>query len=207
METSPAAGGAMYHFLACTVSQFMTRSVKAVTRQTAMRELEALFEKHDFNAFPVVENGRCLGIVSKFDFLRAFAFTSSQIVPHYDELMRRPVADVMTEAVVHVDPTSPLTRVLQLMVSLKTRSFPVLNAEHQLEGMISREDVMRALKETTQERPTILFRRAAKGEGTKTGLTASWAEARRSRPPQYKPKLGRLGLHSTISFCDLHPAS
>ena len=129
----------------------MTRSVKAVTRQTAMRELEALFEKHDFNAFPVVENGRCLGIVSKFDFLRAFAFTSSQIVPHYDELMRRPVADVMTEAVVHVDPTSPLTRVLQLMVSLKTRSFPVLNAEHQLEGMISREDVMRALKETTQE--------------------------------------------------------
>ena len=151
METSPAASGAMYHFLACTVCQFMTRSVKAVTRQTAMRELEALFEKHDFNAFPVVEDGRCLGIVSKFDFLRAFAFTSSQIVPHYDELMRRPVADVMTEAVVHVDPTSPLTRVLQLMVSLKTRSFPVLNAEHQLEGMISREDVMRALKETTQE--------------------------------------------------------
>jgi len=129
----------------------MTRSVKAVTRQTTMRELEALFEKHDFNAFPVVEDGRCLGIVCKFDFLRAFAFTSSQIVPHYDELMRRPVADVMTEAVVHVDPTSPLTRVLQLMVSLKTRSFPVLNAEQQLEGMISREDVMRALKEATQE--------------------------------------------------------
>ena len=110
-----------------------------------MRELGALFEKHDFNAFPVVEDG------SKFDFLRAFAFTSSQVVPHYDELMGRPVADVMTEAVVHVDPASPLTRVLQLMVSLKTRSFPVMNAERQLEGIISREDVMRALKETTQE--------------------------------------------------------
>ena len=65
--------------------------------------------------------------------------------------MGRPVADVMTEAVVHVDPTSPLTRVLQLMVSLKTRSFPVMNTDHQLEGIISREDVMRALKETTQE--------------------------------------------------------
>jgi len=57
---------------------------------------------------------------------------------------------VMTEAVVHVDPASPLTRVLQLMVSLKTRSFPVMSADGQLEGMISREDVMRALKETTQ---------------------------------------------------------
>jgi CBS domain-containing protein len=99
----------------------------------------------------VVEDGKILGIVSKFDFLRAFAFTSSQVVPHYDELMGRPVADVMTEAVVHVDPASPLTRVLQPMVSLKTRSFPVMSADGQLVGMISREDVMRALEETTQE--------------------------------------------------------
>jgi CBS domain-containing protein len=150
MQASTAADGAMYSFLACTVRQYMTRTVKTVTRQTTMRELEELFDKHDFNTFPVVEGGKMLGIVSKFDFLRAFAFTSSQIVPHYGELMGRPVADVMTEGVVHVDPASPLTRVLQLMVSLKTRSFPVMNADHQLEGMISREDVMRALKETTQ---------------------------------------------------------
>ena len=151
MQTRTAAGEAMYRFLACTVRQYMTPTVKTVTRQTTMRELEALFEKHDFNSFPVLEEGKMPGIVSKFDFLRAFAFTSSQIVPHYDELMGRLVADVMTEAVVHVDPTSPLTRVLQLMVSLKTRSFPVMNADLQLEGMISREDVMRALNESTRE--------------------------------------------------------
>ena len=71
-------------------------------------------------------------------------------MPHYDELMNRTTAEVMTEAVVHVDPASPLTRVLQLMVGLKTRSFPVMSADGQLEGMISREDVMRALKETTR---------------------------------------------------------
>ena len=64
-----------------------------------------------------------LGIVTKFDFLRAFAFTTGQMVPHYAELMRRPVAEMMTEA---VEPEEPLTRVLQLMVSLKTRSFPVV---------------------------------------------------------------------------------
>jgi CBS domain-containing protein len=45
----------------------------------------------------------------------------------------------------------PLTRVLQLMVDLKTRSFPVLDSDRQLAGMISREDVMRALREATQE--------------------------------------------------------
>jgi CBS domain-containing protein len=54
----------------------------------------------------------------------------------------------MAEAVVHVLATLPLTRVLQLMVSPQDRSFPVMSANGQLEGMISREDVMRALKET-----------------------------------------------------------
>ena len=113
----------MYRFLEGTADQYMTRAVTTVTRQTTMRELEALFEKHDFNSF-----------------LRAFSFTTGQMVPHYDELMRRPVAEVMTEAVVHVEPTAPLTRVLQLMVSLKSRSFPVSGPDRKLVGMISREE-------------------------------------------------------------------
>ena len=150
MQTKKEPGEAMYGFDECTVRQFMTRTVITVNRQTTIRELAALFEKHDFNAFPVVEDGMLFGIISKFDFLRAFAFTTSQVVPHYNVLMSRPAADVMTEAVVHVHPTLPLTRVLQLMVGLKTRSFPVMSADGQLEGMISRKDVMRALKETTQ---------------------------------------------------------
>jgi CBS domain-containing protein len=125
----------MYRFLEGTADQYMTRAVTTVTRQTSMHELEALFEKHDFNSFPVVEKGKMLGIVTKFDFLRAFSFTTGQ----------------MTEAVVHVEPTAPLTRVLQLMVSLKSRSFPVIGPDRQLVGIISREDVIRALKEATQD--------------------------------------------------------
>lgn len=151
MQTKGGTGEAMYGFVGCRANQFMTRNVISVTRQATLRELAALFDKHDFNAFPVVEDGRLCGIISKFDFLRAFAFTTSQVVPHYNELMSRPATEVMTEAVVHVDPTSPLTRVLQLMVSLKARSFPVMSADGRLEGMISREDVMRALKETTAD--------------------------------------------------------
>jgi len=151
MQTKSRTDEAMYGFVGCTVRQFMTRTMVTVSRQTTMRELAALFEKHDFNAFPVVEDGKLVGIISKFDFLRAFAFTTSQVIPHYNELMSRPAAEVMTEAVVHVDPASPLTRVLQLMVNLKTRSFPVMRGDGQLEGVISREDVMRALRETTQK--------------------------------------------------------
>ena len=136
MTMSSGGGGAMYGFLACTASQFMTPTVITVKRQTTIAQLGALFEQHDFNGFPVMEDGQVLGLVTKFDFLRTFAFTSSQMAPHYDDLMSRRVADVMTEAIVHVDPTLPLTRVLQLMVSLKMRSFPVMTPERQLVGMI-----------------------------------------------------------------------
>jgi CBS domain-containing protein len=148
---SDAAGGAMYRFLECTVGRHMTPQVRTVARQATLRDLEALFRKHDFNAFPIVEAGTMLGIVTKFDFLRAFAFTTRQVVPHYDELMGRSVGDIMTEAVVHVEAEAPLTRVLQLMVELKARSFPVMSADRRLVGMISREDIMRALREATQE--------------------------------------------------------
>jgi len=141
----------IYRFLECTAGQYMTPAVKSVTRHCTMSEVETLFKQHDFNAFPVVEEGKLLGIVSKFDFLRAFAFTTGQMVPRYDELMRRAVGEVMTEAVVHVEPKTPLTRVLQLMVNLKIRSFPVLDADRQLIGVISRGDVMRALGTATQE--------------------------------------------------------
>lgn len=150
MQTKNGAGGVMYRFLECTAGQYMTREVKTVTREVTMRELEALFERHDFNAFPVVEAGDVVGLVTKFDFLKAFAFTTGQMVPHYDELMRRQVKEVMTEAVVHVEPTAPLTRVLQLMVNLRARSLPVMDPDHRLVGMISREDVMRALKQATE---------------------------------------------------------
>jgi len=141
----------MYRFLEYTAGQYMTHPVKTVTRQTTLRELEALFEKHDFNAFPVVEEGKMVGLVTKFDFLKTFAFTTGQMLPHYDELMSRTAGEAMTEAVVHVEPAAPLTRVLQLMVHLKARSFPVVAPDRHLVGIISREDIMRALKEATQE--------------------------------------------------------
>ena len=150
MSGSKGAGGATYRFLECTVDRYMTREVVTVMRTVTLGELEALFERHDFNAFPVLEEGSVLGLVTKFDFLKAFAFTTAQVVPHYDELMRRPVGEVMTEAVVHVEPTAPLTRVLQLMVRLKARSFPVLDRDRRLVGVISREDIMRALRGSTQ---------------------------------------------------------
>ena len=142
----------MYRFLEATAAQYMTPNVRSVTRQCSLGELESLFAQYDFDALPVVEDGNMLGIVTKFDFLRIFAFTTGRLVPSYEELIKHTVGDVMTEGVVHVTPATPLTRVLQMMVNHRIRSFPVMDASGKLVGMISRGDVMRALKQATDGR-------------------------------------------------------
>jgi CBS-domain-containing membrane protein len=135
----------MLRFLEAAAGEYMTRTVKTVTRDTTMRELQEMFENVDFNAFPVCENGDTVGLVSKFDFLKRFAFTPARMVPGYDELMAQTVADVMTPEFIYVDAATKLTRVLQLMVVHRMKSIPVLNADQRLVGIIAREDVMRSL--------------------------------------------------------------
>lgn len=136
----------MYQFLEEIVAGYMTISVKTVTRDVTMAELQVRFDADDFNCYPVVEGGDVIGLVTKFDFLKCFAFTPNNMMPSYDNLMRRAVADVMNADFIYVSPATKLTRVLQLMVEHRIRSVPVIEDERQLAGIISREDIMRALQ-------------------------------------------------------------
>jgi CBS-domain-containing membrane protein len=139
----------VHKFLEATAGQYMTSTVKTVARNTTMRELKQTFDDADFNCLPVRENGEVLGLVTKFDFLKCFAFNTGRMVPDYDDLLSRTVADVMTPEFVYVDPATKLTRVLQLMVDHRMKSIPVLDAGQRLVGIIAREDVMRALAACT----------------------------------------------------------
>ena len=136
----------MYTFLEQIVEDHMTRDAKTVSRDLTLRELEDLFEKDDFNAYPVEEGSQVVGLVSKFDFLACFVFTPASMVPRYDDLMDQTVATVMTPDFIYVRGDTRLTRVLQLMADHRIRSMPVIEGDQQLVGMISREDVMRALR-------------------------------------------------------------
>jgi CBS domain-containing protein len=137
----------LYKFLEQVTADAMTRNAKTVSRHVTLRELGELFEKEDFNAFPVEENSpQVVGLVSKFDYLANFIFTPAHMVPRYDDLMKRTVADIMTPEFIYVRKETKLTRVLQLMVDHRLRSMPVIEGDQRLAGMISREDVMRALQ-------------------------------------------------------------
>jgi CBS domain-containing protein len=136
-------------FIEQVVSDHMTRGVKTVTCGLTLRELGDLFEKDDFNAYPVEENGQVVGVVSKFDHLACFVFTPAHMMPRYDDLMKRTVTEVMTAEFIYVGTDTRLTRVLQLMVDHRIRSMPVIDGRQRLAGIISREDVMRALRRCT----------------------------------------------------------
>ena len=135
----------MYRFLQQTVAEYMTRTVKTVTRELTVRDLNQMIERDDFNTYPVEEDGQVVGLVTKFDLLKCFAFTPSQMVPRYDDLMDRTVADIMTSAYIYVGADTKLTRVLQLMVEHRIRSIPAIDNDNRLVGIIAREDVIRAL--------------------------------------------------------------
>jgi CBS domain-containing protein len=139
----------MHKFLEWHASQFMTKNVKTVPATMTLRELGELFDKNDFNSFPVIDNGEFIGLVTKLDFLKAFLFDTGHLVPHYNEVMTLPVTKVMTKDAVHAEPDTPLTRVLELMVKLRTRGVPVID-NGKVVGVISRTDLMHALSTATK---------------------------------------------------------
>ena len=141
----------MYRFLDQTVDGYMTRNVKTVSRDLNLFELSEMFERDDFNSYPVLDDRQVVGIVTKFDILKCFAFTPSQMLPRYHDLMSRKVGDVMTPEFIYVSPDTRLTRVLQIMVEHRIRSIIVLDSAQKLVGIIAREDVIAALKATARD--------------------------------------------------------
>jgi CBS domain-containing protein len=135
----------MYEFLQYRVRDAMTREPVTIGRRTTLAEVEALFERHDFNCLPVCEAGTLVGIVTKLDLLKAFAFRTQTLLPPYEKILRRAAATVMNLRPTTMRPEVPLTRVLQRLIATRHKSFPVV-VDGRLVGMIAREDVLRTLR-------------------------------------------------------------
>lgn len=144
----------MYDFLDYRVEDVMTTSPVTVDSSRSLADAQALFEMHDFNALPVVESDdELVGVITKLDLLRAFRFTEDQVFPPYDEIMRRPVSELMSREPATVTPRAPLTRVLEKLLRTRHKSFPVAEGGRLL-GVVAREDVLRGLRRAVAgERP------------------------------------------------------
>lgn len=131
------------------IHEIMTRSPVTVNPKTGVRKLKALFNAHDFNAFPVVdEDGVLRGIVTTLDILRMFRSARSSYYPDLRALWARHAEDVMRRGVVTVRPDDFVETAVQLLVQHRHRSLPVVEGRRglaRLVGIVSRRDTLRCL--------------------------------------------------------------
>lgn len=55
------------------VSQYMTSKVASVTSDTSLTQLAALFLQNPYRRYPVIDNGKMVGQISRSDVLRAIS--------------------------------------------------------------------------------------------------------------------------------------
>jgi CBS domain-containing protein len=135
----------VYEFLRWEVRDVMSKPV-TLPPGASLAEAERMFERYEFDAFPVVDaSEQLLGILSSLDLLGVFTFTPEVTLPPYSQLMKEPVCRVMTRDVSTVCPRTPLTRALDRLVREHRKSLPVVD-DDRVVGVVAREDLMRALR-------------------------------------------------------------
>jgi CBS domain-containing protein len=132
------------------VRDVMTSAPRTVCPETSVGELITLFERHDVNAFPVVdEDGTLRGIVTKLDLLRVLVPDEQVQLPDLRVVAQRRVAGLMRRGVVTVEGDDPVGIAADLMLQTGLRSLPVVHRRGgwpRLVGIVSRGDVLRGLR-------------------------------------------------------------
>ena len=106
--------------------------------------------ENDCGILPIVKDRKVGGVITDRDICMATAVrnrTESTIS----------VEEVMTRNVFSVTPNDDVHKALQLMQEHKVRRLPVLNAEGELKGMLSMNDVVLKAQEPNGKKPSLTF--------------------------------------------------
>jgi CBS domain-containing protein len=128
--------------LTAPVEEVMSRRIVFIIEGVPMAEAQALAMQYDYNAFPVVTaNGRLVGVLTKGDILRAAR----------DGLRNRavwqaPVSRFMARGVLALRPGDSLETAVDHLVDSGLRSLPVIDADSRVVGVVSRNDLMAAVR-------------------------------------------------------------
>ncbi len=137
----------MYEFNYFKVRDVMTLDPVMIKQDATFADVEILFSEYNFNGLPVVdENNQLIGMVTKFDLLKAF--TKKMKNPYYEVVKLQNISRIMVKEPVFFDPGEPLTRVIKKIVETGYKSFPVVENK-KVVGMISREDLIDAIDQST----------------------------------------------------------
>lgn len=119
-------------------------SVATVTASTTVTGLLAELAVHNIGAMVVVGlDGQLSGIVSERDVAR-------HLNRHGPDLLRRPVAEIMSDVAVTCRPEDPVDDLAALMTNNRVRHVPVLDGGR-LVGIVSIGDVVKVRMEQLQD--------------------------------------------------------
>ena len=130
------------------IRDIMSSPVVSVTSETTVKEAARLLVDRGFNALPVVDGGRLVGIVTEADLvpLESRPDPRSHMLPPRGDFGEVPhaVAQVMTAKVITLPAEEDAARAAHLMLQRSLRSIPVTDGD-QVVGMVTRRDLLRVL--------------------------------------------------------------
>ena len=126
-----------------TVRALMAKHPMAIKTGTELTEVVDALLQHKFTGLPVVDSqNKVVGFVSEQDCLRKLLISSY----HCEGALV--VEDVMHDQPLTVKEDDSAVNVAELMVTEKPKIYPVVDAQGILTGLLTREQVLRALKDS-----------------------------------------------------------
>jgi acetoin utilization protein AcuB len=133
------------------VEKWMTKTPVTVNEGDSLATAIRLLKDKKIRRLPVLKEGKLVGIVSDRDLKEASPSraTSLDIWELHFLLEKLTVGEVMTKKVITITPETTIERAALVMMEKKIGGLPVLNAEKRLVGILTEDDVFRALVEVT----------------------------------------------------------
>ncbi len=133
------------------IHEIMTQWPITATPSTTIGEVMGEFDRHDFNAIPVVgAGGELVGIVTKLDVLRALQPAPAGELPMRFPVTSQRVESIMRRGVVTVEPEDPVVIAADLMVATRFLSLPVVErlhgSERKVVGIVTQGDLIRGFR-------------------------------------------------------------
>lgn len=128
------------------VSQIMSEPLM-VTKSERVVHARRLMLDRDVGRLPVVEGNKLVGMITESDIARAFR-SFRDLVPgiHQDSRVKKLlVEDIMTMDVKYARTNTTIEDAKKLMLQEGIGGLPVLNLKDELEGIITRRDIINAL--------------------------------------------------------------
>ncbi|MEU6255808.1 CBS domain-containing protein [Streptomyces sp. NPDC047043] len=142
------------------VSDVMTRTVAAVDRAAAFKDIVRTLQDRKVSAVPVVDGGgRVVGIVSEADLLPKEEFRDSD-PDRYTQLRRLSdlakagsvtAGELMTAPALTVGADATLAQAARTMARARVKRLPVVDESGRLEGIVSRADLLKVFLRDDEE--------------------------------------------------------